>query len=348
MNSSNKQNSQQPLNPFRTQPRGEDHHVLFANPLLQVCYVVAVGALMVAVSVVAWTALSQLPSPHEDTALAPGPHRIAVADLTDVKIQTKQPPARMGGKWVRSHSRVPPPQLADTETLFETTSLAKSAAIERTKDHGNGYDGSSKEDLLSFHHDDELDQDDGEDTSTAHDAELLRPADAQLKFLGETKELVKQEMDQEEYSEHHVFGVQQDGGTNSVPDDKINADHQMEDNGNLDRGESADKDDIDNNHEVHLIRRKGGAETLLFTARAKDESTTSDKGVNATSRLQSIIEIAVDDESSLNQQVDERVDEGEHLMPEQAERGRLPPITDNEEQLLRHKRLPPIAITADE
>lgn len=348
MNALNKQHHQ-PLNPFRTQLRTEDHHgVLFSNPIFQVCYVAAVGTLLIAVSVVAWTTFSQLPNPQEDSALlAGGPHRLAVTDLTDLKILNK-PPVRMGGG-VRSQSIMPPPQQKVPSQTIAGALLEKMVPVQpivvnaRSMDYGKDDDESSKEDSLSFTHDDET-----EDTSIVHDAEdlLLRPADANLKILGETKEQVKIEIDQEEYSDH-AFGLQQDHGTNPDADDE-SADPEAVDEGRDDRGgQRADKGDASGDHEVHVLRRKGELDALLAGLQIMDESATIDKSVNATSRLQSNIHISTVNEASSDQEVDgeQQIEEDQQL--EQTERESV--STGGEEKLhLRHKRLPPIDVTADE
>lgn len=288
--------NKQPRNPFRTQNRGCDDHndVLFANPFAQACYIAAVGALVIAVIVVAWTTFSQLPSPHEDSALV-GPHRLAASDLNDIKILK---PARAGGGGVRSQARIP--QIAETTVgalLEKMARVLPSASSERTNVDGrSGEDDSSEEGLESFHHDDDANE------VVVHDAgeQLLRPAIAHSKLLGETKEQVKQEMNREEFSDH-VFGVQRGDKESKSLTDYERADYQ----GEARRGNSTDnkpENYVDN--AVHVVQRKGELETLLAAVDKLNEDNSISASVNATIRLQP--------EISLDEVADDRRQGGNH------------------------------------
>ena len=360
MNAVNKHNQQPPLNPFRT--RGEDSQkALFVNPVVQACYFVSVGALIVAVAVVAWTTISQLPIPLEvNTAYAASPHRIAVvADLPEIKSRTKQSPPRIGGG-VRSQARIPAPQLSDkTGTLLEKTNLVKPVLLvgkEWSKDFGE--DDSRKEDQLPVHHNDE-----DENTSIVHDRDepLLPASGAAMKILGETKEQVRQEIEREEYGEH-AFGLPQEdtAAVANLEAKKQNADPKPEvDTSGDGKGEGTRKDDIDRSQEVHVIRRKGGSATTSLSALlVVDEEPTFvlDKGVVnvTTSRLQSIIEISANNELAADQHGDGQRTEGEddRQQEQQARLGRSSPISAHsevkQEQRQSHKKQPPKSVTANE
>jgi hypothetical protein len=219
----------QPLNPFRTQPphpRDDSHAAFIANPVVRTCYVVAVGILMIAVSIVACTTYLHLPSPQNDNAVANGPHRLAAIKpaTPDVKILQTEIRSRVTPNSGTTNGVRPVP---DAPSGLSTAEKFSQQNV-RSRDYGRDQDDPNKEDALSYHHDD--DEVEENNTGGPDDADelLLRPGEVHAKMLGETKDQVKLEIDQEEYSDH-AFGVEKGHNDESPTTEKVESQKQLAD-----------------------------------------------------------------------------------------------------------------------
>jgi len=218
--------------------------------ILQICYVAAVGALLVTVSLLAISAVYQMPSPHE-TGL--GPHHPTIESAHDTR--QKVIPRKGGG--VRGQSRLPP--------------------VLEANEH------KPAQHLHSSVNDDE------EDEPVIQEEELVmlqraNPAGNNLKILGETKEQVKQEISQEEHSDH-AFGAQL--GDDNEPEPSKGSDSQKISN-RKETAAAAENDEMvkakKSSHSVQIIRRRGESEVSegsnnkeTANRREKDEATEKDE-----------------------------------------------------------------------
>ena len=201
--SSCKAHHSQPRNPFRTPQQRDDAAAIMSNPVVRVCYIVAVGALVIAVSIVAYTTYSQLPS-----ALTTDPHRLTGGVIpsvaTDLKILQPEPRSRTTNGAGSNNNNVLR-SLPDARLHVNTGTSDKPLPNVRTRDHGRGPE---EENETYQDQEDESDDDDEEEEAKApDDLAELRPGDSHAKMLGETKDQVKLEMDQEGQYSDHVFGV---------------------------------------------------------------------------------------------------------------------------------------------
>jgi hypothetical protein len=245
------QHYHQPINPFRTppppRPADEIHSALLSNPWLKTCYVASVLALLIAVLIVASTAFSQILNPLETNSVIKSTHRFTTTSsssttpLSGVKPinsekQHVASAARLGGGGVQSVSRLIPPL---QRPALDETAPGGSAPTHPQK--VMTYSQRETQSPTQYKSDDQettrefpslfplVDEDTAAVDAAAIDVEdveegLIRPpVDVQMKrIMGETKEKVKQEMDQEAYSEH-AFGLQQDGEVVFGPADRYGA-----------------------------------------------------------------------------------------------------------------------------
>jgi hypothetical protein len=201
---------QQPQNPFRTQQR-DDATTIMSNPIVRTCYVVAVGSLVIAVSVVAYSTYTRLPS-----ALHSDPHRLTGVSVPAVPADLKilQPELRSrtasGGTINNNNAlRSVPDARIQIAPGSSVTDKSPPQANVRTRDYGKVPDEEkSYQDQEDENEDDDVNEEEDEEGKAPDDLAELRPGDSHAKMLGETKDQVKLEMDQEGAYSNHVFGVE--------------------------------------------------------------------------------------------------------------------------------------------
>jgi hypothetical protein len=264
----------QPLNPFRTQPSHPRESDVLANPILRTCYVFAVGTLMICVSLVAYSTYIHLPSANNDSTLATGPNRLAVVQsATDLKILQPEIRSRTISLINDISNTIRTAATAQIPSLQGTEKLSPPLANVRSKDYGRDQDDADKEEALSYHHDDEVDELRGHDLD---DAEELRPAEVHAKMLGQTKDQVKLEIDQERYSDH-AFGVDQDDTNEGA----ASTNH-------LDSLEEPPLDP-----KVIVLPRKGEVENIALISGANPSNITSTLGSDSDTQRDDIPKVDI-------------------------------------------------------
>jgi hypothetical protein len=196
----------QPRNPFRTQQR-DDATAIMSNPIVRTCYIVAVGTLVIAVSVVAFSTYTRLPS-----ARLNDPHRLTGASVpsvpADLKILQPELRSRASSNGANSNNNalrsVPDArlQVGPGVSSSERSPPQANVRTRRAPEEDKSYQDQDEED-----EDDEVNEEE-EEGKAPDDLAELRPGDSHAKMLGETKDQVKLEMDQEGAYSNHVFGVE--------------------------------------------------------------------------------------------------------------------------------------------
>lgn len=266
---------QPPLNPFRTQqqhPRcSEDSRMMqggngwFANPCVQACYVAAVVALMIAVSGVAYTALSQLTISSNPPVHHPyHHHRYESPPLLHTN---KSKNIRLGGG-VQSLSRLLPLASASSSSpplVVDPSDIASAETTDGRIGAEPEDDNAEKEFLSVF----PQEEDETTDVASLEDEEelLSRPGGgvAHWKLLRETKDIVRKELDREaDVYGDHAFGLQSSSSGGASTNESYDPGQALLLDTSINQTIIADVDAAEEIHnEVQVLHRKGESDKFV-------------------------------------------------------------------------------------